>query len=207
MKNILHIVLGLVAGAALVLSCSAPMSPGTTPPNTPLDLPFTSDNGGAYLAQGTAAVDNFNLVTIGAMPAITVHATSVTANGTTGETASWNLSGPTDLSAQNYTVTFNYYIPSSPATSITGIRMEFYSATYTPIYFNATTTLTPADTWLPFSMTVSGANIAYDGFSGSSTADPAAWTALTIFRITATSASAGSDLVLYVTNVKVTNGP
>ena len=207
MKNVFHLAM-VFAGAILLVGCSSPVS---TPSgsNTPLNLDFTSSDGGAYLALGTAAGDNFSLVTTGGMPSITVHSTSVDASGTIGETVDWELSGTTNLSGQDYTVSFEYYIPSSPVTNITSIRMEFNTGdpNYTPIYFNSTTTLTPADTWIPFSMTVTAGNVAYDGFSGSSTADTAAWTALDHFRITATSAAAGSDLDMYVTNVKVTNAP
>ncbi len=206
MKNVFHFAM-VFAGAILLVGCSSPVSPSGS--NTPLNLDFTSSDGGAYLAQGTAAGDNFNLVTTGGMPSITVHSTSVTNNGYTGETVDWALSGPTNMSGQDYTVSFEYYIPSSPATNITGIRMEFYdyAASYTPIFFNPTTTLTPADTWLTFSMTVTAGNVAYDGFGTGGVATPSAWTALDHFRITATSASASQDVLMYVTNVKVTNAP
>jgi hypothetical protein len=53
MKNIVSIIFGLAAGAALLIGCTQPVSsPGPSSPATTLNLTFTSSTGSPYFAQG-----------------------------------------------------------------------------------------------------------------------------------------------------------
>jgi hypothetical protein len=94
----------------------------------------------------------------------------------------------------------------TPTTNITGLRFEFYDSAQG---YKEIASVTVNDSahlqigqWLSFSMPVTLANIAYNGFGS----DSSGWTNLDKFRIVAFTASDNQEILLYYDNVKVSNG-
>lgn len=204
MKKQCVMFLVLIALFSLVF-VGCPKADDPSPPQTPLSLDFETSAGSAYTSKGTPLDTPTNAIldTMDGHNAFVFHVDSVDENDSIGGEIQWDLSEATDLSAQDFTVTFDYYIANG--IGITGIQYSFFTSSYTPIYSILNTSNLTTGTWHTITMNVDEASIGWDGFASSSTADSSLWSDFSKFRIQFITAIAGDDVLVYIDNVVVTN--
>jgi beta-galactosidase len=184
-------------------------SPAYTAP-IPLAVPASGTTVYKFKAMAVAPGMNDSIVTNTAMYtidpswtgsyALHVTGTSQTANGATSISVQFNLAGLTDFTPENYTATFDIYIPSA-TTAPAAVRTEYPDGSYTAMYFDKNPT-SQRDGWQTLTYVLTKANRTWP-----SSTDPAPLnSAANKFRVGFRTAGAGAPVEFYLRNLKVTNG-
>jgi len=182
------------------------------------DIAFQSDfatwQGGGetfFLAKpegDTTYADNNTVAVVGDHPAaLTVHAPA-TDNGGYGVSVEvqWSLNElPVDLSAGNYNIQFDVYVPAAAFDRTPQVQWAFFTADFTPIYsvWYGEGEGIAADTWVTISADITAENVSYSAFTPPE--DVSQW----IFdfvrvQVILEDGAEGDELLYYVDNVSVT---
>lgn len=167
------------------------------------DAFFTSkpENGdGVYPDHNTPA-------TIGDQQAMTVHLNAEDNSGYgTAVEVQFLLAQQTNMSAEDYRVSFDIYVAAVTAAKDTYVQWAFFETVdFTPIY-GAWSEILPADQWVHIESPVTVATVDYTTFTNS----PADWI-LDAVRIQVIhggdDAAIGDEMLFYIDNLVVTNTP
>jgi hypothetical protein len=149
--------------------------------------------------------DNDTMAVINEENALKVHAFSQEKYGSIGVEVQWPLLvDPTDMSGEDFSITFDVFVPAESVAVMDGIQFAFFDANYSCIYSNKWTTEIsehPGE-WVTLSAPISNAGgfIGYNGF-GDTTDE---W----IFRkarIQFATLTAGQEVVYYIDNLRIQN--
>jgi len=158
--------------------------------------------------------DHNTLVTIGDRQALAIHHNAVDNDGY-GFAVEFQLAldQQTDMSGEDYRISFDIYIPQVTADKAASVQFAFYeTANYTPIYSKWFIDI-PADTWYTIQAPILApnndpeeGNIDYSGFTN----DPQEWI-FDVVRIQTIvdgeGVELGAEVLYYVDNLVVTNVP
>lgn len=158
----------------------------------------------------TTYEDNNTLAMIDGREAIAIHANAEDNDGN-GYSIEFQLQldQQTDMSGEDFRVSFDVYIPEATGELQPSIQWAFYeTAAYTPIYSVWYSSL-PVGAWTTIEGLVStSGDVDYSAFAEDQ--NPSAWT-FDVVRIqciiTAETAGVGDEILFYVDNLKVTNEP
>ena len=111
------------------------------------------------------------------------------------------LSGPTDMSNEDYSVEFDVYVPKATYDMLQGVQFGLYdSSSWTPIYSVWFSGSIKPDQWVTIKAPIdtSTGKIDYSGFKN----NPEDWI-LDVFRVQVIVSQNGADVLYYLDNVKV----
>jgi hypothetical protein len=126
-------------------------------------------------------------------PALLLAGTSATAYGSTGIATQFTLSPVVDFTGEDYTITMDYFIPST-AGEVSMIQFQLPNSSYSPCYLDVGSLVT--DAWTSITETVTAADVSYGELRADSNA----------FRIYAITGAAGTGLEMYLKAIKISNG-
>jgi len=172
-------------------------------PNFFTSKPDQQENPSPYADHNTAQV-------IGDQTAIAVHHNAEDNSGYGyAVEVQFALTAQTDMSKEDYRISFDLYIPSEPTGALgASAQWAFYeTANYTPIYSSWITEV-PLDQWFHYEGRVDLANVTHSGFPEEG--NPASWI-FDVVRIQVIvdgeTAVEGSEVLYYIDNLVVTNAP
>ncbi len=153
------------------------------------------------MADSSIASARYTITTpAGSAYALKVTGTTDTNYGETSVNIQFNMTGPTDFTTEDYTASFDLYVPST-STAPRAIQTQYPDDTsYKPMYFDKYAI--EYDTWQTLTYELTKANRAYPSPTSDTPLNPDA----NKFRIAYSTEADAALVEFYVRNLRVTNG-